>query len=208
MGASPVRQDSLGVEVWESVVQRAQSAVLIAVLHTHRTHKHSHSTFKEEGRRRWQGRRRGSVVTSHTHRFAGQVGSPVLPGRPWPDACHVVEGQALRGQLRQALPGGGGRQRRGVGRHGGGRRRAGVVAQTWRREDVIRQREQSWTALPFRHLHNTEEQNEVVNTERRRGLNLLSLVETGRIRRVLELRFLMAMVSWGRKQDTLWTPRG
>lgn len=29
------------------------------------------------------------------------------------------------------------------------------------------------------------------------GMNLLSLVETGRIRLVLELRFLMAMVSWG-----------
>lgn len=51
MGVSPVRENSLGVEIWESVVQGAQPSVLAAVLHTHR-HAQTHNTFKKAG---WMG---------------------------------------------------------------------------------------------------------------------------------------------------------
>lgn len=64
----------------------------------------------------------------HLH---GDVRRPVAPWRPGPNPGHVMERQALRGQLRQALPGCRAGQRGGVGGHGWRWRGAGVVAETW-----------------------------------------------------------------------------
>lgn len=45
MAALPIREDSLSVEVWNPIIQRAYSSIFTAVLHKYR-HKHKLYEYK------------------------------------------------------------------------------------------------------------------------------------------------------------------